>query len=276
MTATSLFVYFKERFPIAGVAFLSFTFALFIFGIEDVTFGPLKVTLLGVVFAAFLLRQRVIDEFKDNRHDSRNFPGRPFQRGLISTRGLVVLGVCALGIEFLAVYFVGGVAAILWYMPVFAYSLLMAKEFFVSGWLTKHFTIYFLLHEVVFVGFALWLLAAAGAQYNARLFAWVVAFVSLMMGLEVARKFELRKNPQGAVVKDTYTAVWGRANTVIVLQFLMMVTGIGLSYAESCVLFAVSSSVAALLVGVFAGHSKRVIAVMVAHVVALLVGLVLL
>lgn len=279
MTVSNIFVYFQERFPIAGVAFISISFALFAMILhQGHSEKPwlLQIVLLSIAFAAFLLRQRVTDEFKDKHHDKKHFPSRPFQRKLISAKGLVVLGIFAFLIELTAVFFIGGVLSLAWYLPVLAYSLLMAKEFFVGTWLNRHFTTYFLLHEIIFIWFAIWLFKIMAAPFGPDTFAWAAAFACAMMSLEVARKFELRRNSKGKVVKDTYSAVWGRDNTLQALQLLVMTTGIALAYAESSIIFAVISATASLVLSLFTMRDTFVKVVVALHLSLLLLAGVLL
>lgn len=267
--------YLRERFPAAGVALISISIALFSLGLQEngFTYQHLaQVVLIALVFTAFLLRQRVVDEFKDKHHDNLNFPDRPFQRGTISTRELIVIGLIAFAIEMFGVLGIGGVESLIWYLPTFLYSLLMAKEFFIGKWLESHFTTYFLVHEVIFIWFALWLGWINGTGLSLISLSWTIAFIALMICLELGRKFTPRKSSKGEVVQDTYSAVWGRTNTLTVIQLLIAVAGIALSYAESSLWFAIASSTAALVLNTLNLRDATVKIVIVANMLTL-VGL---
>lgn len=249
----SLVVYFKERFPLAGVLLISLGFAFLAAGVaqKPVDYSLLPTTgLFGLFFAAFLLRQRVTDEFKDLRHDTLYFPNRPLQRGAITRRDLIVIGGVAMTVEFVSAVYISGIVSFGWYCLVLLYSLLMAKEFFVARWLESHFTLYFVLHEVIFIWIGIWILMAAKLSVSTATLAWVVALVAAMSSVEVARKYELRRDSSDQIVKDTYLAVWGEAATRNVLQLLIMTSGIALAYFLSSLLFAAMAAVAALTLSI--------------------------
>lgn len=253
--------YLHERFPIGGVGLISVIFSLLAMGPSRVTFDQrwfTQVGLLALAFAAFLLRQRVTDEFKDKHHDDMNFPTRPFQRGLIDARSLIIMGALALITEITSVFLLGGTTSLLWYLPALAYSVLMAREFMMPRWLNMHFTMYFLLHEVIFVLFALWISKTFWTTPTVNTIAWAVAFTAVMMSIEVARKFELRRDSKETVVMDTYVAVWGRDNALMALQGLIMTAGIALAYTESSILFAVVSAAASICLNLFVLSDKLV------------------
>jgi len=184
--------------------------------------------LVALSFAAFLLRLRVTDEFKDIDHDSKNYPNRPFQRGAISSRQLIGIGVISLIIELGSLYIINP-KAVIFYIPVLVYSALTAKEFFISSWLNKHFTIYFITHQMIFVVFAMWGFITFGVQLNLRALLGGLAFVMTMSVFEIIRKLEYRHNTHGKIVKDSYPAVWGAPFTTVLLITMVSFIGIFLS-----------------------------------------------
>lgn len=241
MTANNLYVYFQERFPLPGVLFISVSFALLALSPADSSITSswlIKFTVLVVLFLALLLRQRVTDEFKDMQHDTKNYPDRPYQRGLINKNNLLTLLYIALALELLMAFFLSGIHHFGWYLLVFGYSLLMAKEFFAAKWLEVHFTSYFLVHELIFVLIAVWIAIVMNLPGTAVTFSWMVAFVTVMMSIEIARKFERRRDKKGREVRDTYTSVWGETATRSALELLVLTSGIALSYAEQSLSFA--------------------------------------
>ena len=96
-----ILLYIQERFPIVPVLLFAFGYAALATGISKTQ--PAKqletIILFAGIFFFFLLRQRVVDEFKDSSHDLKNFPDRPVPRGLISKKQLVYLGAVALFLE---------------------------------------------------------------------------------------------------------------------------------------------------------------------------------
>ena len=167
MSVGGLTAYLRERFPLPTVLTLAAGTAFLLVGIAtDSVQSPARWTVAGFVLAvvvAFLLRTRVTDEFKDRSHDDHHYPDRPVQRGAIDRGTLVRIGLAAFAVELGAVYATGVAAgnagAWVWYLPVVGYSALTAAEFFVPRWLARHFTLYFLSHQVIFVFFAVWAFA---------------------------------------------------------------------------------------------------------------------
>ena len=249
-----IFAYFRERFQPLLVIPLSVATALFLVGAAmpsrygffvtnhiTSSLSPMVQTqtaLVAVLFFAFLLRTRVTDEFKDSEHDSANYPNRPVQRGVVTRGQLQILGGIALAVELACAISVavvaGHLASVVWYLPVLGYSALTAKEFFVPRWLERHFNIYFLSHQLLFVWFALWAYQQFGASDTERKdvsYTALVAFVLLMATIEIIRKYEVRVDPQGNVVADTYLAVWGQRWTSWALALLMFSSSLVLGYA---------------------------------------------
>src|SRR3989344_3649487 len=123
-----ILVYIQERFPVIPVLLFAFGYAALATGVSNKnllreTTNVLQILILFMgIFFFFLLRQRVIDEFKDSSHDLKNFPDRPVPMGLISKNQLISLGLAALFFEWSFVYLLGKNSLIA-YLPVFLYSL---------------------------------------------------------------------------------------------------------------------------------------------------------
>jgi 4-hydroxybenzoate polyprenyltransferase len=154
MASNRWWVYQRERFPvwrhgflIAAVCFGVLTFSL---PAEDVR----RLALAGrwaAAFAAvflFFLQLRIADEFKDYEEDRRCRPHRPVPRGLVKLGELKAIAAAAGALQL-------GLA--LWVSPrlllplaaVWAYMLLMAREFFAPAWLKRHAVIYLFSHTLV-------------------------------------------------------------------------------------------------------------------------------
>lgn len=249
MTANNLYAYFRERFPLPGVLFISISFALLAIGqTSSLATGSslITFTLLVMLFIALLLRQRVTDEFKDMHHDAKNYPERPYQRGLVTKNNLLVLLGIAVILELVIAFLLSGLNHFVWYLVVFVYSLLMAKEFFAGKWLEQHFTTYFIIHELIFVLIAVWIASILELPTTIVTFSWMLAFLSIMMGIEIARKFEIRRDTKGKVVHDTYISVWGEEASRSAIELLVLTSGIALSYAEQSISFALVASAVSL------------------------------
>lgn len=226
----SIATYFAERFPLVTVVPVVAATAIVLLGFASLSpLGPIQTVFVAIAFLCFLLRQRVTDEFKDSSHDDANYPNRPVQRGLISRQVLMAIGGIAVVIELGAVVSAsvtgGSPTTAMWYLPFLAWSALTSVEFFAHDWLNRHFTLYFVSHQLIFVWLGVWAVAITGGTWSPVTVGGVVAFVVLMAAVEVVRKFELRHAPDGSVVRDTYPAVWGVDATITVLCALFGVVG---------------------------------------------------
>jgi len=235
----SVLTYMQERFPLPLVVLMSLSFAVLslgLFAVEPVATRGwwLLLALLTLVYLAVLLRYRVTDEWKDFEHDRVVYPDRPLHRGAISVRALVLLGVAALVVELAAVAALGGVLGLVGYLPVLVLSALTAVEFFAKAALERHFTLSFVLHEMIYLPLFGWAALVVGAPLDGSTLAGVVSAALLFTAVEVVRKFEPRHDPRGAVVADTYSAVWGRPRAIVVIVLsllasaaLAVVAGVG-------------------------------------------------
>lgn len=269
--------YFRERFPLPAVALLSIGFALLLAGanrpLADVGRFTSVTALIALAFVGFILRQRVTDEFKDARHDDTNYPDRPVQRGLITRSTLVAIGTVAFTIEIAAVIAIARVAdswaSIAWYGTVIGYSILTGVEFGVSGWLERHFTTYFVSHQVIFVSFAAWAFAIFQTPVTASFVSTASAVVLFMAAIEIVRKFEIRRDSRGVVVADTYPAVWGRTASLWVLAILLAVSHALFSGGGGTVLPLLLGVIALVALAVRAKSDRAVRAIVVVDFIAL-------
>lgn len=225
--------YFRERFPLPEVITLSVGTAIWLVASATdempTQYNYVITALITLAFTAFLLRQRVLDEFKDRSHDDANYPNRPVQRGVITQRELKTIGFIAFLIELSAVFAIATCSnnwiSLLTYLAVLIFSALTAYEFFAGEWLNRHFTIYFLSHQLIFVFFFIWATSIFDSSYSLQVALNGFAFMLAMGALEVMRKFEIRKNSAGEVVQDTYLAVWGRSVSVTFLALSFAIGG---------------------------------------------------
>jgi 4-hydroxybenzoate polyprenyltransferase len=241
--------YFKERFPLSFTITYSLATAAMLVGLSHQ--GGNLIALIGIAmsFLFFMLRTRVTDEFKDASHDNQNYPNRPVQRGIITKRSLIVIGITSLVLELTGVAIAGFATshpeASFYYLLILTFSVFTAFEFFAGEFLEKHFNLYYLSHQAVFLLYPIWLFAMFETQWNLKSMAGASAFVILMASLEVMRKYELRTNPAGEVVKDTYLAVWGQGAYWMML-LSAVVSALLFSYQKDLILFIVSGGVLAI------------------------------
>jgi 4-hydroxybenzoate polyprenyltransferase len=236
----SLRTYLNERFPIPVSATLAIATAAYLVGCLDrarnlsAVLGEL--VLVAIAFLSFMLRMRVTDEFKDLGHDNSNYPNRPVQRGAITKRQLITIGVIsgAAEVSAVAIFALGDHWSVVigWYLAVVAFSVLTRFEFFAKEFLERHFTLYFLVHQGIFLIYPIWIATRYGTDAQQAALG-ILGFVAVMAAMEIVRKYEIRRNPAGEVVADTYIAVWGKASFWILLTLLQI---------SSAALFVISSN----------------------------------
>jgi 4-hydroxybenzoate polyprenyltransferase len=154
MISNRWWVYQRERFPVFkhGLLIAAVCFGALVFSLPSGEIpGPSVLARFAVAFATvflFFLQLRIADEFKDFEEDRRCRPHRPVPRGLVSLGELRAVAVAGAAVQL-------GLA--LWVSPrlvlplaaVWAYMLLMTKEFFASVWLKRHAVIYLFSHTLI-------------------------------------------------------------------------------------------------------------------------------
>jgi 4-hydroxybenzoate polyprenyltransferase len=224
-------IYQRERFPLAAHTAIIAAFSLAAVGYSVLARGSSN--LLGfpqilVAFASsflFFLQLRIADEFKDFEEDSLYRPYRPVPRGLINLRELAFAGAGCIALQ---------LAMILWFsirlLPllaaVWAYMLLMGKEFFVGTWLKRHEVIYMVSHMIIMPLIFLFASACdwipAGRAWPARGLVWMMmANFFVGMVLEIGRKVRSPADEERGV--KTYSLLWGRGTAVLAWMAAMAV-----------------------------------------------------
>ena len=154
MVSNRWWVYQRERFPIFkhGLLIAAVCFGALVFSLPNGERpGPAALARFAVAFATvflFFLQLRVADEFKDFEEDRQCRPHRPVPRGLVRLGELRTAAVVAAAVQL-------GLA--LWVSPrlllplaaVWAYMLLMTREFFAPAWLKRHAVIYLVSHTLI-------------------------------------------------------------------------------------------------------------------------------
>lgn len=252
----NLLTYLNERFPLPVTGTHSLVTAMFLVAIAQPlaknSDDYLSTLFIAISFLFFMLRMRVTDEFKDASHDSSNYPNRPVQRGIITKRQLVVIGVISLLLELSAAFAAGVLQnnpySALFYLLILGYSVLTGFEFFIGDYLEKHFNLYFLLHQAIFILYPIWVFNIFGTLVNPQVLLAASVFVLFMAGMEIMRKYELRYDPAGALVMDTYLAVW--RSLAFWLMFTISVLGpIALfTFIASIWLLVISGTASVLLI----------------------------
>lgn len=248
----------RERFP-ADTAIVGSVFALAAalcgrFAVSPPS-APLTLRLADLLIllsgGCFLLMLRVFDEHKDYANDVRNYPERVLSRGLVTLDQLKVVGALAIVVQLVASLVAdGGVGrATLLFLGVFAYSLLMLKEFFCKAWLEKRLVLYAASHMVITPMSMLWFCQMGAGQ--APLPNLIVPFATLSFFGGAA--FELTRKTRGPEEEresvDSYTKAIGRTGAPIAIVFVLCVgfaATLVLLHALTGALFSAQAALAAL------------------------------
>ncbi len=212
-----LMAYLAERFPLWGNAVLIVSYYSsnqFLARVLIDPGEPMQYTIHSLMGAIVLLcmffHLRVFDEHKDFEEDSRHYPDRVLQRGVVTLTHLKVLGGTAIALE-LILGAMRGLPALTAVLIAFGFSVLMLKEFFVRAWLKRHFLFYAMSHMLIMPLFALTVFSFATGLFpwQAPLWFGVYAFVGFFVTLnwEVSRKIRAPEQEIDGV--ESYTKIFG-------------------------------------------------------------------
>ena len=225
----ALYIYQKERFPIAFNAILIavFTCSAMLFsynlraGTESISW---KIFLpgLAITFSTFFLL-RILDEFKDFEIDKTYRPHLPVHRGVISLSTLRTLGM---GLFLAQLFILARYLPKLWpiYLLVMGYLFLMSVEFFVPKWLEKRPLIYVASHMIIvpLVDFFASALDWSQGSTQAPSGLFILLIVSFFNGctLEFGRKIKAPENEE----HNSYTRIYGISKSVQIWLLCMGLT----------------------------------------------------
>jgi len=222
-----------ERFPLANGVFA------FVLSVAALAYGKSLATAGRVSFGArdilgflgvysFFLMLRVFDEHKDYESDRIYHPQRVLQRGLITLGHLKVVGLLAIVMQAAAslTYDRGfGRVTLLW-VGTFAWSLLMAREFFVPEWLRPRLLLYTFSHMLVMPLAMLWMLQMGMGSHPMTPQVLWMALLAFFAGLtfEIGRKFKAPEEEREGV--DSYTRRFGTRRAPFVLLLVIVVAAL--------------------------------------------------
>ena len=211
-----LYIYQKERFPLAGhgVLVTAFSFSAISYsricrGAEG--FVDWKTFLAGIftTISLFLLL-RIFDEHKDAEDDAQFRKHLPVPRGLVSLRELRNIAIIIVIFQILINWYFFPKMLVLYFVAM-AYLLLMGKEFFVASWLKKHQFWYVVSHMLIiplidiYASGLDWMLENVSPPAG-LLFFFAVSFMSGIV-LEIGRKIRPKEYESEGV--QTYTSMLG-------------------------------------------------------------------
>jgi 4-hydroxybenzoate polyprenyltransferase len=215
--------YQRERFPVLVhgpvIAVVSLSALCFSRLLRGHSAWPEPPPLLVAAACCFLffLQLRIFDEWKDYDDDRRFRPYRPVPRGLVTLDALRRLW---LGTAVAQLILTAWLSARLlpFLLLVWAYMALMGKEFFVRSWLKAHPVAYLGSHQVILPLIYLFATACDWVLHPAPSWTGIACF--LLAGsangvvFEIGRKIRAPQDEEFGV--ETYSALWGRRNAVLV------------------------------------------------------------
>jgi 4-hydroxybenzoate polyprenyltransferase len=230
--ANRWWVYQRERFPIAAHGPLIAAFSYSAVSFSALLRGPDTFPAVRAVLVAFgtsflfFLQLRMADEFKDFEEDALYRPYRPVQRGLVTLTELGILGgLCAVAQLGLALWLD---PSLLWLLAlVWAYLVLMSKEFFVRDWLKARPIPYLVSHMVILPLVDLYATACdwwpKGHAPHGLLFFLLASYCNGVV-IEIGRKLRAPEDEEKGV--NTYSFLWGRPAAVLAWLGAMLGSGL--------------------------------------------------
>lgn len=252
----ALGAWMRERFPARNAVFFVVFYATALLVARGSSgAGPVVLAWSDIAgFIAlwcFFLMLRVFDEHKDFEADALAHPQRVLQRGLIMLRDLEVVGIVTIAIQLgVSLWLDGTVGQVTaWWAAAFAWSILMAREFFVRDWIRKHLVIYAISHMAVMPIIAMWVAAMGSPRASESPAAWAFAALSLLAGLafEIARK--IRAPEEEHPMADSYTRALGIHRASAVLLCVVMASALASLLLSSLATGGISAAAYAALGG---------------------------
>jgi hypothetical protein len=226
-----------ERFPAANAVMCLLVWsAALAWGRFHTAPGPIElrpVDAAGFLAAyGYFFMLRVFDEHKDYEHDKLAHPGRVLQRGLITLGHLRVAGGVAIAVQLGASLLLDrGVGPItLSWAAALAWSLLMAREFFVGEWLRRRLVIYALSHMVAMPLAIHWMVRMGSGRAVLPLAAMLLPLTSYAYGfaIEIGRKLKAPEEERPEV--DSYTRAFGTRRAPVALAAVLALVTAGFTW----------------------------------------------
>ncbi|MBL8888752.1 MAG: AMP-binding protein [Planctomycetaceae bacterium] len=214
--------YSRERFPVLKHGILIACFYSSTHFLAQVLADPSRSlsydlgSLMGMLtLFLFFFHLRVFDEHKDFAEDSRYYPHRVLQRGIVSLRELRWLGAGAIGLQLLMAWLwrpLPQAGALVSLVAAMLFSFLMLKEFFVPRFLKQHFLLYAVSHLLIMPLLAMIVFSFTTGEYlwAASPWFWLYSCVGFFVTFnwEISRKIRAPEQEIDGV--DSYTKLLGR------------------------------------------------------------------
>jgi hypothetical protein len=233
MKIKDLFAYLQERFPVVNMALFAILFltvyaVAIYFHPEAGGFGWREV--LGMLATiSFFFRLRVFDEIKDYNLDAINHPNRVLQSGRVNLKSLKTIAYAGIALEIIWSVLMGIPALVCWLL-VFGYSLLMRYEFWISDFLKKRLVLYAIMHMLIMPLIILWIWSAYTPGFEISKHYLLLAALSLLGGFsfEIARKIHAPEAERELV--DSYSKAIGFRGAIATVLVILLAGIITQSY----------------------------------------------
>ena len=249
---TKLYLYQKERFPLAVLFFTTLSVVLSSAAIVYQNDFSFSIHWIGIVLAfsaaiIFMFNVRVLDEIKDYEFDFKHHPERPVQRGLISLKSLFVVNFIFLVILFIISIY-SSLLAFLFLLIALIYSLIAGFDFFLGRRIRKRFFLYNILCLLQLLMFQvhLYLILTPKLDFLDSLLYIHFFFVLVNAGvIEVGRKIKVKSNESSG--KDTYSSRMGKKKAIFLFLGIILLSYISFAY----IFFSISSFNYLFLISLF-------------------------
>lgn len=214
-TTKNFYIYQKERFPIVVLG-LSFLPAILSSGAVVASQAEFKFVLIAlIVSVAYLLHVRIIDEFRDYKHDLRHHKERPVSSGVISLKELRVIDWLAIvAVPLVSLY--GGPEALLIAVAMLLYSYFARKEFFLGLQFRRYFYLYNAVNlvQMLLLQILVYIIANPSFSFTTLV---TVHFLFTTTGTIIFEFLRKVKSPgNDGTGKDTYTWFLGLNNALLI------------------------------------------------------------
>jgi 4-hydroxybenzoate polyprenyltransferase len=231
--AVRLWTYQRERFPLVAHGAVIAALSISAPGVSSLLTGRAGqagwagMATAFVTLFVFFLQLRIADEFKDREDDLRYRPWRPVPRGLVSLGELAAIGIAGAVLQIGLAMWLD--ARLVWLLlAAWVWFGLMSAEFFAKAWLKARPIIYLASHMVILPLIVLyatacdWLVAGVAIP-PAGLAGFLLMCMANGVVFEIGRKIRAPEGEQVGV--ETYSALWGPAQAVLVWLAAILLAG---------------------------------------------------
>ncbi|MEK7658636.1 MAG: hypothetical protein AAB352_02105 [Patescibacteria group bacterium] len=228
----SLYVYQKQRFPVVFLILATFPVILsssVVVAQNNLKF--LQMLLILIASVGYLFHIRVVDDYRDFRHDSLYHGDRPVQKGTISLAVLRKIDF-AMVLAFLSIAVFSNIYGFGIAIFMLIYTFFAEREFFIRERIRRHFFIYNAINllQMTFLQIFVYNFFFKSFYLSATIFTHFLFITTGTLMFDFLRK--LKTPHTESTGKDTYTWYLGFRNSIVVyLFFIFLLTLLFLSLA---------------------------------------------